>query len=44
MPKLRLLKVFGMMGNEVKIAIGMNNLIVGDGQVGVTSPFVIRQV
>ncbi|MCB0163414.1 MAG: hypothetical protein KDI79_04255 [Anaerolineae bacterium] len=35
----------GMIGmNEAGIAVGVNNLLGGDGQVGVTWPFVIRQV
>lgn len=34
----------GMIGmNEAGIAIGINNLLGGDGQVGVTWPFVVRQ-
>ncbi len=35
----------GMIGmNEAGIAIGINNLVAGDGRVGVTWPFVVRQV
>lgn len=35
----------GMIGlNEAGIAIGINNLVTADGQVGVTWPFVIRRV
>lgn len=34
----------GMIGlNEAGIAIGINNLVAGDGRVGVTWPFVVRQ-
>lgn len=35
----------GMIGmNSAGIAVGINNLLAGDGQVGVTWPFVIRKV
>ncbi|MCB0180858.1 MAG: hypothetical protein KDI62_21690 [Anaerolineae bacterium] len=35
----------GMIGmNEAGIAVGVNNILGGDGQVGVTWPFVVRQV
>jgi isopenicillin-N N-acyltransferase like protein len=35
----------GMIGlNEAGIAIGINNLVAGDGRLGVTWPFVIRKV
>jgi len=35
----------GMIGlNEAGIAVGINNLMGGDGQVGVTWPFVIRKI
>lgn len=35
----------GMIGmNEAGIAVGVNNLLGGDGQVGVTWPFVVRQI
>ncbi|MBI1878409.1 MAG: hypothetical protein HYR94_09315 [Chloroflexi bacterium] len=35
----------GMIGmNEAGIAVGINNLVAGDGRVGVTWPFVVRKV
>ncbi len=42
---LTIIGCVGMIGmNEAGIAIGINNLVAGDGQVGVTWPFVIRKV
>ncbi len=41
---LTIIGCVGMIGmNEAGIAIGINNLMSGDGQVGVTWPFVVRQ-
>jgi len=35
----------GMIGlNDAGIAVGINNLLGGDGQIGVTWPFVVRQI
>ncbi len=42
---LTIIGCIGLIGmNEAGIAIGINNLVAGDGQVGVTWPFVVRQV
>ncbi|GAB4448564.1 MAG: C45 family autoproteolytic acyltransferase/hydolase [Anaerolineae bacterium] len=42
---LTIIGCVGMIGmNEAGIAIGINNLMSGDGQVGVTWPFVVRKV
>jgi isopenicillin-N N-acyltransferase-like protein len=42
---LTIIGCVGMIGmNEAGIAIGINNLVAGDGRVGVTWPFVIRKV
>jgi isopenicillin-N N-acyltransferase-like protein len=42
---LTIIGCIGMIGmNEAGLAIGINNLVAGDGQVGVTWPFVIRKV
>ena len=42
---LTIVGCLGMIGlNEAGIAIGINNLVAGDGQVGVTWPFVVRKV
>ncbi len=41
---LTIIGCIGMIGmNEAGLAIGINNLVAGDGQVGVTWPFVIRK-
>ena len=41
---LTIIGCVGMIGvNEAGIAIGINNLLAGDGQIGVTWPFVIRK-
>jgi isopenicillin-N N-acyltransferase-like protein len=42
---LTIIGCVGMIGmNEAGIAIGVNNLVGGDGQAGVTWPFVVRKV
>ncbi len=42
---LTIIGCVGMIGmNEAGIAVGVNNLMARDGQIGVTWPFVIRQV
>jgi isopenicillin-N N-acyltransferase-like protein len=42
---LTIIGCIGMIGiNEAGIAIGINNLVTGDGRPGVTWPFVVRQV
>jgi isopenicillin-N N-acyltransferase-like protein len=42
---LTIIGCVGLIGmNEAGIAIGINNLVAGDGRVGVTWPFVVRKV
>lgn len=42
---LSIIGCVGMIGmNEAGIAVGINNLLGGDGQVGVTWPFVVRKI
>lgn len=42
---LTIMGCVGMIGmNEAGIAVGINNLLGGDGQIGVTWPFVIRKI
>jgi isopenicillin-N N-acyltransferase-like protein len=42
---LTIIGCVGMIGmNEAGIAVGINNLMAGDGQVGVTWPFVVRKI
>jgi isopenicillin-N N-acyltransferase-like protein len=42
---LTIIGCLGMIGmNEAGLAIGINNLMAGDGRVGVTWPFVVRKV
>lgn len=42
---LTIIGCVGMIGiNEAGIAVGINNLVAGDGRVGVTWPFVVRKV
>jgi isopenicillin-N N-acyltransferase-like protein len=45
LPALTIIGCVGMIGmNEAGVAVGINNLVAEDGQVGVTWPFVIRKV
>ncbi len=42
---LTIIGCVGMIGmNEAGIAVGINNLVAGDGRVGVTWPFVVRKI